>query len=139
MKTKSKKHCGHPLKTGKLCRGFPVKGKEADGKCLFHSKVPKVIEQLHQGRIKGARKTVRRQILASSLLVLKKIQNSSELLTWINTLNSEFYHGRINREDVTTFLGIANTLGKVMETREIKKELQTLKDQIESLEGKDVT
>lgn len=132
-KKKGKKFCGYPVtKTGLPCKGHPVKG--GDGRCLFHSKVPKVMEKLHQGRISGAHKTVLRQISASSLLVLKKIRTTAELLSWVNTLNSDFYHRRISREDVVVFLALANSLAKILDTREVVEELQKLKDQVSSME-----
>ena len=136
---RKQKTCGNLLSDGKHCRGRPVKavkGKaKPDGKCLFHSKTPWVVERLHGGRILGGKQTLKRHILSGSLLGFRKIKTTSDLLDWLNRLNSDFLNSRVTRNDAKIFISIANSFGKILETKEIAEELQKLKEQVNTMEG----
>jgi hypothetical protein len=97
-----------------------------------------VRETLRLGRLKGASAPERRRSLSQKGLPLFKINSTNDLLRWLNQLNRDFYHGRLNKDDVTVFLQIASGFSKVLETKEVSEEIEALEREIEELkEGED--
>ena len=114
------KRCEHVDKDGERCTGYLT---QYDPQfCIFHSHLPVVRELLQAGRQKGGSKPSKVRIS------FKRVKNVKDVLFHLNDLLPQ-------AQGIDQRLSVLGAITKVLELKDIVKEVEKLKDAIEQLSG----